>query len=373
MKNIRFLFLSALLVALFIPAVAPAEDLNDIAYESRIHLQAGTIWNYYGNGDCLLFPYYDVRKVGDKKQVTHINIENFGEYGVAAKLRFRDWARGGEIFSKDIWIPSKAVWNASVQMNEDGSNAIITSTGNVVWRYDSKTFYFSNPLLNGTPFLTKNIRKGLGESTLYGFIEVIGEEKTSPDDKGGKTARLAKSEQDCPNTLRGTLSITRVEDGITMAYDAIAIGNFSRGQGSLFRKPGSPYPVLTNCEDTLDQLEFQLSKWEVFGPFSVTPSNQGKTSFIVTFPTKQFHYPKGIRENKINNPFESPVYSQGETLKTSFSNQGALLPADSEIALPFSEVKCSLYRDPRHHLRLCRNMKKNQLFGRGERRSGGKD
>ena len=343
MKNIRFLVLPVLLIAFFMPAAALAEDLNDIAYESRIHLQAGTIWNYYGNGDCLIFPYYDVRKVGDKRQVTQIYIENFGEYGVAAKLRFRDWARGGEIFSKDIWIPSKAIWNASVQMNEDGSNAIITGSGNVIWRYDSKTFYFTNPLLNGTPFLTKNIRKGLGESTLYGFIEVIGEEKTSPEDKGGKTARLAKSEQDCPNTLRGTLSITRVEDGMTMAYDAIAIGNFSRGQGSLFRRPGSPYPVLSNSEDTLDQLEFQLSKWEVFGPFSVTPSNQGKTSFIVTFPTKQFHYPNGMRENKINNPFEAPLCSQGETLKTSFSNQGVLLPADSEITLPFSVNVIGLY------------------------------
>ncbi len=45
MKNIRFLFLSALLIALFIPAVSSGEDLNDIAYESRIHLNAGTIWN----------------------------------------------------------------------------------------------------------------------------------------------------------------------------------------------------------------------------------------------------------------------------------------------------------------------------------------
>ena len=103
---------------------------------------------------------------------------------------------------------------------------------------------------------------------------MIGEEKTSPDDKGGKTTRLAQSERDCPNTLRGTVSINRVEEGTTVAYDGVAIGNFSRGQGSLFRKPGSPYPVLSNCEDTLDQLEFQLSKWEVFGPFSVTPSNR---------------------------------------------------------------------------------------------------
>ncbi len=119
-------------------------------------------------------------------------------------------------------------------MSEDGTNAVITSAGNVVWRYDSKTFYFTNSLLNGVPFSTKNIRKGTGESTLYGFIEVIGEEKTSPDDKGGKVTRLAQSERDCPNTLRGTLSITRVEDGATIAYDA-------RGDRKL--QPGTGFPV----------------------------------------------------------------------------------------------------------------------------------
>jgi hypothetical protein len=345
MKTIRFIsFLVVLTLGLSAP-IARAEDLNDVAYGDRIHLNAGTIWNYQGNGDCLIFPYYDVRHVGDKSQITNINIENFGAYGIAAKLRFRDWARGREVFSKDIWIPSKTIWNAKVEINEDGTNAIITSSGNVIWRNDSSTFYFGNPLLNGVPFSTKNLRTGRGESTLCGFIEVIGEEKTSPDDAGGKAGRLAPSEQDCPNTLRGTLSITRVEDGTTMAYEAVAIGNFSRNQGSLFRSPGSPYPRLDNCEDTVDQLEFQLSKWEIFGPFSVSPSNQGKTSLILTFPTKYLHYSNGRRINKNNNPFEAPLENQGETLKTSLSTtQGSPLPVGSEITLPFSVNVIGLYQ-----------------------------
>ena len=161
-------------------------------------------------------------------------------------------------------------------MSGDGTNTIITGVGNVIAKADADTFYFTNSLLGGASFSTKNIRRGLGESALYGFVEVIGEEKTGPDDLGGYTGRLAASEQDCPNTLRGSLSITRVEDGTTMAYDAVAIGNFSRGQGSLFRSPGSPYPRLDTCEDTLDQLEFQLSKWEVFRAFFCGPFKSGK-------------------------------------------------------------------------------------------------
>ncbi len=344
MKTIRFFsFLVVLTLGLSAP-MARAQDLNDTAYEDRIHLNAGTIWNPQGNGDCLIFPYYDVRQVGGKNQVTNVSIENFGAYGIAAKLRFRDPVRGKELFSKDIWIPSVATWNATIEISEDGTNAVITSSGNVIWRSDSSTFYFANPLLNGVPFSTKNVRQGMGGSALYGFIEVIGEEKTAPDDSGGETGRLASSEQDCPNTLKGTLSITRVEDGITMAYEAVAIGNFSRNQGSLFRSPGSPYPRLDNCEDTLDQLEFQLSKWEIFGPFSVSPSNQGKTSFIVTFPTKYLHYSSGRRINKNNNPFEAPSETHGETLKTSLSDtQGSPLPADSDITLPFSVNVIGLY------------------------------
>ena len=343
MKPIRFLIVLLIVLFLLLPPFLHAEDLNDLAYESRIHLNAGTIWNFEGNGDCLIFPYYDVRKVDGKDQVTTVTIENFGEYGIAAKLRFKDWSRGREVFSKDIWIPSMATWSASIELSEEGTNAIITSPGNVVWRYDSKTFYFTNSLLNGVPFSTRNIRRAYGESTLYGFLEVIGEEKTSPDDTGGKAARLAQSERDCPNTLRGTLSITRVEDGTTLAYDAAAIGNFSRGQGSLFRKPGSPYPRLDNGEDTLDQLEFQLSKWEIFGPFSVDPSNQSRTSLIVTFPTKAFHFSGGRRLNQLNNPYEVQMETQGETLKASISSQGAPLPADSEISLPFSVNVIGLY------------------------------
>jgi hypothetical protein len=344
MKKPRFLIFSSIFLTFLLPSILFAGDLNDIAYESRVHLNAGTIWNVESKGDCLLFPYYDVRKVDGKTQITQINIENFGEYGIAAKLRFRDWARGREVFSKDIWISSKGVWSGKIEISQDGMNAVISSPWNVIWRSDANTLYFTNPLTGGISFSTKNIRKGLGESTLYGFVEVIGEEKTGPADTGGKTGRLSSVERDCPNTLKGTLSITRMEDGAAMAYDAVAIGNFSRGQGSLFRSPGSPYPRLDTSEDTLDQVEFQLSKYDVFGPFSVTPSNQGKTSLIITYPTRHFHYSGGKRLNRNNNPFKAFGETQGETLKTSLSQNGAPLPADSEITLPYAVNIIGLYQ-----------------------------
>ena len=64
----------------------------------------------------------------------------------------------------------------------------------------------------------------------------------------------------------------------------------------------------------------------------------------MTFPTKLFHYKGGRRIDQINNPFEAPLDAQGETLKTSLSSQGAPLPADSEITLPFSVNVIGLYQ-----------------------------
>lgn len=346
MKKIPCVIFSFIILSTFIPILSFSQDINDLAYENRINLKAGTIWNIEGKGDCLIFPYYDVRKAGNSRQITNIAVENTGEYGIVAKLRFRDWARGAELFSKDIWIPSAGTWNATVEINEDGTNAIISGWGDVIFRQDGNSFYFTNALLHGVSFSTMNLRRrGYDNPNLYGFVEVIGAEKTSPTSAGGKTTRLAKSERDCPNTLRGSLSITRVEEGSVMSYDAVAIGNFSRGQGSLFRSPGSPYPRLDQCEDTLDQLEFQLSKWEIFGPFSIAPSVQGKTSLIVTFPTKLFHYKNGKRIHKVSNPFEAMAESQGETFVTSFSKGGVPYPSESEITLPYSVNVIGLYQD----------------------------
>ncbi len=345
MKKIPCVIFSIIFLSLFIPTLSFPQDLNDLAYENRVNLRAGTIWNIEGKGDCLIFPYFDVRKAGNSRQVTNITIENTGEYGIVAKLRFRDWTRGSELFSKDIWIPSAGAWSATVEVNEDGANAVISGWGDVVFRADGNAFYFTNALLHGVPFSTMNLRRRGENLNLYGFVEVIGAEKTAPAGAGGKTTRLAKSERDCPNTLKGSLSITRVEEGAVTSYDAVAIGNFSRGQGSLFRSPGSPYPRLDQCEDTLDQLDFQLSKWEIFGPFSIAPSDQGKTSLIVTFPTKHFHFKNGRRIQKVNNPFQAMLESQGETVMTSLSIGGVPYPADSQHTLPYSVNVIGLYKD----------------------------
>ena len=346
MKKVWFSVLSFIFFTLLLssPILSIAEDPNEVAYQNRYSLKSGTILNSEGEGDCLIFPYYDVRTIGGKHQITEFQIQNVGEYGIAAKLRIREWSRGREVFSKDIWIPSNGVWTGTIEISDDGTNAVLMSSDHVILRYDSSFFYLSNPLSDGSPFSTKYIRKNNGESTLYGYIEVIGEEKTSPENVIGRVGRLAKSERDCPNTLKGKALISRVEDGVSMGYDAAAIGNFSRGQGSLFRSVGSTFPRLDIGEDTLDQSEFQLSKCEIRGSYSLDPSTQSRTSMIVTFPTKHFHYRNGNRINQVDNPFETPKEMGGEIVGVTLSEEGEKI-ADSEIDLPFSVNVIGLYKE----------------------------
>jgi len=341
MKRAIIFAFSLVIFTFLLSPLLYGEDMNDLAYQNRFLLKAGTILNSEGKGDCLIFPYYDVRAVDGKSQITEISIENFGEYGIVAKLRFREWSRGKEVFSKNIWIPSCGTWNGKIEINEKGTNATISSFDPMVWRYDANHFYLSNLLLEGSSFSNWLIRK---HPTLYGFIEVIGEEKTSPSNLDGKVGRLSKTERDCPNHLMGKAYIKRPEDDAVMVYDAVAIGNFSRGQGSLFRSTKSPYPRLDNCEDTLDQLEFQLSKWEIFGPYSLNPSSQAKTSMIITYPTKFFHYPYGSRTNQVNNPFEARMVTGKEVLETTLSEQGQPF-VNSPVGLPYSVNVIGFYKD----------------------------
>jgi hypothetical protein len=143
-----------------------------------------------------------------------------------------------------------------------------------------------------------------GSSNLMGYIEVIGEERTfdkafqaSPSSSfqvtrikgvGCKTGAFCLT--DAPNTLMGFGYVVRVADGSSFGYNAKAIANFSRYQGSLFQSAGSTLPTLMNCEDSLDQLEFEIAQKEAIAGYSIEDVIAGKSSLILTFPTKHYHF-----------------------------------------------------------------------------------
>jgi len=86
--------------------------------------------------------------------------------------------------------------------------------------------------------------------TNMGYFEVIGEERTLD------ISPVAR-QQGCnrwPRTIFPAMLYHEKRRCLVMGYNATAIANFSRNQGSLFDYPGSVFPTLLNCEDTLDQL-----------------------------------------------------------------------------------------------------------------------
>ena len=281
---------------------------------------AGTVLNPEGKGDLLIFPYYETRKLDGKAQQTVFAIINEGlgttNGGVAAKLRFREWDKSVEVFDIDIWLSINDVWIGTISQSAGGSAQLSTPDW-VIIDYDDCFFELKKAFVDGeggpVEFATFNLPKG--STNLYGYFEVIGEELTDPEAKtaNGTTTVLRKCflyesdyvYSDCPNTLMGYAYIVRLEDGVGLGYTATAIANFYKSDVTiecngpfgcftaidpLFAGPGSQFPRMDAGQDTLDAIEFNLSKAYLYVPYALETSIKGATTQLITFPTKHFHF-----------------------------------------------------------------------------------
>jgi hypothetical protein len=335
--------LTVIVMGLFMASVALA-DQDVEALEILRHFlatpasslggnSAATILNPEGKGDVLIFPYYDVREINGKTQDFLFAIIN-KEWdnceglslttqcydGVAAKLRFREWDKSEEVFDIDIWLSRGDVWVGVVTHNTAIAlpyGARITSPDFVIVNSDAALLTLDTPLKNGYDF-PQTAFIPPGSSNLYGYIELIGEERTydhvwttSPAYKVTRVTSLSAGCQprygyatcaaapnggvsDVPNELVGYAYIMRVADGASFAYNAKAIANFNVNSIfsaiTLFDQPGSQKPQLTDAEDSLESVEFQISKEELWGAYDIETIISGQYSLIVTFPTKHFHF-----------------------------------------------------------------------------------
>ena len=301
---------------------------------------AGTILNPEGKGDVLIFPYYDVRELNAKSQDFHFFIINDESEpceatsessqcynGYAAKVRFREWDKSEEVFDFDIWMSRGDVWYGKVTHNTSlalpyGARITTPETDYVIIDSDFWTFTLGTPFTGGfdfpivayipgpttPPYPGPLAPKSPGSNNLYGYIEVIGEEMTfdhftppvAPSTtikvtrglgNGNPSTGLLPTYLDALNELKGYAYIVRVGDGQSLAYNATALANFSKNQGSLFYQAGGTGPSLqADAEDTLDQVEFQLSKEQIEAGYDVEAAIAGQFSMIINFPTKHYHF-----------------------------------------------------------------------------------
>ena len=310
MRKRLLTMLAAVVIGVFVSSGARAIDYGELGFARRdfpTHL-AGTILNEVeGKGDVLIFPYYDVRNVGGEAQDTYFAIinEESGPTltapiqvagGVAAKLRFREWDKSQEVFDVDIWLSRADVWVGRITRNTVTGMARIFSPDWVIVNFTPTTFTVDTPLVGGFDFFWFADYPPLSNN-LMGYFEVIGEERT------GQVAALVggvwqvtrypdifATYPDCPNVLWGYAYLVRSTRGVAEGYRATAIANFYRTPFTLFQAPGGVLPLLRQCEDSLEQLEFEISKEDVFAGYDVSPEINGAFSLIVTFPTKHFHF-----------------------------------------------------------------------------------
>lgn len=373
-----------LMMSLCLASTGFAYDFGGAAHDTaQLAIPAGTYQglalNHEGKGDLLLFPYYDVRTIGGKSQDTYFFIinENTGRFGanngtdqgVVAKIRFHEWDKSEEVFDADIWLSDNDVWVGALTLNTTTGLARITSPDFVVTDYTGAQFTVTTPLSAGFDFLTDKVNytplpSGWTKEamTTLGYFEVIGEEMTytkrvldaagNPTNKVNRLAGLP----DCPNSLMGSAYIVRVSDGVSMGYNAVAIANFYL-LGTLFDFPGSLKPDLSQAQEGLQQLEFQISKYNIFGAYSIETAILGKASLIVTFPTKGYHYThdkdltkRTITGTTLNNSFTGTLQNSGEKIDLTIfdRNENFIKPSQwwsppKDILLPYEVNVCGIY------------------------------
>ena len=319
----KLLIILAFALGIFMASGAMAVDYGDLSFNHLIGGNtAGTILNPEGKGDALICPYFDVRVVNGQTQDTYFaiineNMDATPNQGVAAKLRFREWDKSEEVFDIDIWLSDNDVWVGALTRNAANGLTRITSPDYVIIDNSGTTFTISktSQVSTGFDFFTDYVPGGAfnpsvlppsgftsADLTNMGYFEIIGEERTYtvPDPATLitppiKVTRFAAFDPalDCPNSLSAYVYIIRVANGVSLGYNCDAIANFNRQFiTSLFSGPGAVAPDLKDCEDGLDQLEFELSKAKVYQGYDISDAIAGQFSLVVTFPTKHFHFHK---------------------------------------------------------------------------------
>lgn len=320
MSRKMLVILSVFVFGAFTAPMAMALSIADVGTSTAVPAEgstAGTILNPEGKGDALIFPYYDVRLINGKTQDNYfaiINDSGFNDdgtdvasHGYAAKLRFREWDKSLEVYDINIWLSCNDVWIGLITQDTTQQLAQLWSPDWVIVGSSDTSFSLQTALnvtdaagnLIGRPFRPSLIPIP-NNRTLLGYFEVIGEEATickatgvtgTGPNKIGTVARIGTTTHpDAPNFLEAYFYIVRVSDGVAAGYNATALANFSRTQGSLYFPPESIHPHLGDCEDTIDQVEFMLSKRYLSQGFSIESGINANFSAIITFPTKHFHF-----------------------------------------------------------------------------------
>lgn len=246
----------------------------------------------------------------------------------------------------------------------------------------STQFMTADKTRTNSPFLPLTETENIARTT-YGYFEVIGEERVAGDfDKVNllvnrlampvgcngapyswtvydpitvPTTPAPANGRDVTDFLTGDAWIVSVTSGSAFQYKLEAISNFSVNVCGIAQGVGDIGPTLTQDGQGMisaklpgvggagtaqpgfggsEQLEFLLSKKNIIAQYTDDPGLAAKTSIVVTFPTKWFHYntsttdllagdagtpftgPKMTIQDGITDRFDFQIYDRDEHLLT---------------------------------------------------------
>jgi len=345
MRHIRISFL-VVAISVMMAGMAFAIDVPDISTWTQ---NMGVGGGGPGRGDVLIAPYYDVRALIDPRlpgaaattaqtQYTLFSIVNTDRtYGVIARLRFREWKRSRECLDLDIPLTTNDVWVGQLsRLAAGGVNLSTPVGGGERWisaeRVDLPApGYFAASLFPVTGFDFRTFDIETEETNPlprceYGYIEIFGEESVAAPITTAEPWRFPRVTIDAGNAgcagaacwgfgrdvrdvLMGSVYLLRPTQAISHMYNMTALSDFAVDNLGIWASTSTAYPHFffsvqggpgqlgTNPGvGGFNQLEGILSKRWFLGEYvtgtdpadtSATPTT---TSWVITFPTKHFHY-----------------------------------------------------------------------------------
>ncbi len=261
----------------------------------EVHVNPGAL------GDALIAGYYNARNAWDFITIVNTDVQN----GVIVKIRFREGMYSNEVLDFVICLSAGDRWTA-VLFGDDDPNTKATL---MLWDDDTVTapdrsvFPVDLSTAAGT-CITKDMTK-------EGYFEVIAvraqAEADFPQNADAcyDAATLEDEQNRDPdydattavytnvgNVLFGTVRIYDISDldnAIpTYAYNMTAVGDCDVPEDTTVVAFGADGdPTWDTCEDTLDGVNYALTKANLYALYDVESSLLGNSDIIVTMPTKR--------------------------------------------------------------------------------------
>ncbi len=281
--------------------------------------------NQGGMGEVLIFPYYTV----NNDLNTLYSIVNTTDQAKVIKVAFLEGEIGRDVLTFQVYLSPHDVW----------AGALVATESTIPGHVGEPSVTHLTPDTTCAPFLTKFGQEFLPyeidldpsndnmQRSREGYVVVIEMAGLTGDgaaavDHGinGVPENCAAIENDWADDetwslgdltapsggLMGSASIVNVGQGLALAYDAIALQNFWQGEG-VFSAPGSLEPDLSFAEPEsvmlLDNGDLVTSQWSsgveavsallmhaaVYNEYALDQIINGKTEWVLSFPTKRFH------------------------------------------------------------------------------------